>query len=833
MSNTIGNFFFNIIGNYTDATSEWERFKRNTEMSGEQLRRRLGAAMTAVGTAVTGAMGVGIKSAIDFESAFAGVRKTVDGSPEELAKMREEILNLSTEIPVAATELAGIAEMAGQLGVSKDSIIDFSRTVADLGVATNLAGEEGATMLAQFANITRMDQSQFRNLANAVVALGNDGASTEKDIMAMSLRLASAGELAGLVEGDILGIASALSSVGIEAEAGGSAFSKVIIDMTASVEKGDEQLQRFADVAGMTADEFKQAFERDAGGALASFIQGLARIDREGGSVIQTLDAMGFQEVRMRNALMASTTAADMFTKSLQLGNSAMQETAAIDKEASERYKTTESQLIMLKNQFTELAIRIGDALLPALNGIVGTIKPIVAGLSDWAKAHPGLTKAIVALVAVLGGLMVVLGPLMLSFGAFAPIVAGLTGGLGVLAGAAGIGGVAAGLTGLLPILGVAAIAFVGLAAPIERVVRAHMDLAEAQERKRQSDAALDASIERLAAAYEKQGVFIERAKLAAMEHDEAIRYLNEARARAREADVAVELRQLLGMEATRQQIHRALLARTAFEVDGKRAAHIALSNMTDEQIKQASSLTDAERESLLTRVGLSKDASGEMVASERQLAAAQQAASQQRERARSQEADSAVSAFGQMSDAARDGLVAMNAQAEQARVTWRSLFIDLLQMSNSVFTRIWETGARVLNLIADIRRFFGGEGVPAAPVANLPAAAPVPAFAEGGRMPRHGLALVGERGPELALLPGGTQVRSNEDTRALLKDAVRQGIEEAARVRNATPNVEITINHPVITEFWDIKKISEELAREFSDAIRTRGAVASNVWGA
>ena len=176
---------------------------------------------------VAAAVALAGKAAVDWESSFAGVRKTVDATEKQYASLEKGIRGMSLHIPVAANELAGIAEAAGQLGIKRKAILGFTRTIADLGVATNLAGDEGATILARFANITQMPQSQFDRLGSTIVALGNAGASTEKDIAAMGLRIAATGERSsGVNESQILGYANALSSIGIEAEAGGSSISR-------------------------------------------------------------------------------------------------------------------------------------------------------------------------------------------------------------------------------------------------------------------------------------------------------------------------------------------------------------------------------------------------------------------------------------------------------------------------------------------------------------------------------------------------------------------------------------------------------------------------------
>ena len=184
------------------------------------------------------------KFAIDFEDNFANVKKTVDGTPEQLEKIRQEIIDMTTvginghsAIPETTAELTELAAAGGQLGIKTENISKFTETMAMLGTATNLYGEEGAATLAKFANVTKMDQENFDRLGSSIVDLGNNFATTESDIANISMRLAGAGTQIGLSQADILGIATALSSVGIEAEMGGSAFSKAMIAMQMATTK--------------------------------------------------------------------------------------------------------------------------------------------------------------------------------------------------------------------------------------------------------------------------------------------------------------------------------------------------------------------------------------------------------------------------------------------------------------------------------------------------------------------------------------------------------------------------------------------------------------------
>lgn len=180
-----------------------------------QSMKDVGRKMTAALTVpLAGIGGVAIKSAIDFESAFSGVKKTVDMSDAGFEQLEKSIRDMAKELPFAATEIAGVAESAGQLGIENENIEGFTKTILDIGVATNLSTEQAANDFARFANIVQMPQENFDRLGSSIVALGNNLATTESEILSMSMRLAGIGAQVGLTEAEIMALAAAMSSVG-------------------------------------------------------------------------------------------------------------------------------------------------------------------------------------------------------------------------------------------------------------------------------------------------------------------------------------------------------------------------------------------------------------------------------------------------------------------------------------------------------------------------------------------------------------------------------------------------------------------------------------------
>jgi len=188
----------------------------------------------AIGTAALGVAAV--KTASDFESAFAGVRKTSDLTEQEFSQLEQSFKDMSVTTGKTFEDLSAIGEIAGQLGVEGvDNLEKFTKTITDISVSTNLTAEAAATSFARIANIMGEPISNVDKMGSAVVDLGNNFATTESEIVNFATRIAGAGNIAGLTTQDTLAIGAAFSSVGVQAEAGGTAVQKVLIEMNSAV----------------------------------------------------------------------------------------------------------------------------------------------------------------------------------------------------------------------------------------------------------------------------------------------------------------------------------------------------------------------------------------------------------------------------------------------------------------------------------------------------------------------------------------------------------------------------------------------------------------------
>lgn len=385
----------------------------------------LGKGFTAVGLLAAAGLGLAGKAAMDWETAWAGVTKTVDGSATEMAALESQLRGLAKVLPATHEEIAAVAEAAGQLGVKRQDIAGFTKTMIDLGVSTNLSADEAATGIAQISNVmgtmAREGTAGVSKFGATLVALGNAGASTERDILAMAQRLAGAGKMIGASESDVLALSNAMSSLGIEAELGGGAMSRTMIKINSAVKEGGAGLEDFARVSGMSATEFAAKWQSDPVSAIDSFIKGLARVNSSGGDAAKTLADLGLSGTQNAQVLLRMTGAGDQLTQSLDLGNRAWAENSALVDEANKRYETAASRVAIARNNLNDAAIDIGANVLPAFAGAaerVGFLAESFGHLPGPVKEAVTVLGGIVMSVGLLGGATLLLIPKLVAMNA-------------------------------------------------------------------------------------------------------------------------------------------------------------------------------------------------------------------------------------------------------------------------------------------------------------------------------------------------------------------------------------------------------------------------------
>lgn len=377
----------------------------------------LASSSTSVGVATAGAaIGVGalalglkssISAAIDFESSFAGIKKTIDATDAEFKQLADANRQMARELPIGVNEINKIGEAAGALGITGVTNIEsFERTIAQLSITTNLTADEAASAFGHIRAALDLPTTSLSNLASAIVDLGNKGASTETEIVAFLEQIAGSGKLLGLTAAQLAGISSAFASLGLDAEAGGSAIQRVFLALIDAAAKGGDELKVFAATTGETVDNFQALIRTNPAQAFIEFVQGLKAA---GDQAIPVLDALGLSDVRLERAFLTAAGAGSLLTDQINIGTKAYQENTAATDETNKRLDTFAAQLAITKNKLNDIAISLGDKLLPAATLLLQAINGLIGGIESLGAAFSNAGTLIQITTIIIAGL---LGPI-------------------------------------------------------------------------------------------------------------------------------------------------------------------------------------------------------------------------------------------------------------------------------------------------------------------------------------------------------------------------------------------------------------------------------------
>lgn len=410
----------------------------NAESAGKKISKLGDSLTTKVTVPLVAAGAASVKAASDVDTALTNVKKTTDMSAQGYEKLRQSALNLSTTQPVTAESILNIEAMGAQLGWSNDNLQSFAKTVSGLDIATDMDADTAATNLAQFANITKMAQGDANRYGSAIVGLGNNMATTESKISDMAMSMASAGTQAGMSQADILGMAAATASLGMESQAGGTAFSKTITQIGTQVSTNGKQLQAWAQVAGMSADQFKQAWSKDATGTFEAVVQGLGKAKASGQDLNVVLASLGITETRQSDFLRRLAGNSDLVTRAVSLSNSEWSKNSALANEVANRNQSIASKLQVLKNRAHAVAAEVGGPLVDAASSALSAAKPLITGIEGAAKAFSKMDKGSQQAIIKTLAFAAALGPVLSVTGRVTSVVGSVAKGVGTAVGVFG-----------------------------------------------------------------------------------------------------------------------------------------------------------------------------------------------------------------------------------------------------------------------------------------------------------------------------------------------------------------------------------------------------------
>ncbi|WP_239639564.1 phage tail tape measure protein [Megasphaera sp. NM10] len=354
-------------------------------------------------TAVLAAPLVGAtKAAMEFESEMAEIRKVVDfDTPEQFKQMGQDILDLSTKMPMAASGIAKIVAAGGQAGIAKEDLLEFAQDAVKMGVAFDLTADQAGDMMAKWRSAFDLNQDGVVELADKINYLGNTTAASAPLISDVVTRIGPLGEIGGVASGEIAALGATMIQTGTKSDVAATGIKNLILGMSIGEKATKSQAAAFQEL-GFDAADMAKRMQTDAKGAILDVFHAIQDLPKDQQAGVLK-DLFGEESIGAISPLLSKLyLLEDNFNKV----SDATKYGGSVDAEYAARCETTANQMYLFKNSMTAVAIEIGSALLPAINSILRSIVPVVVAFANWAKEHQVLIQTMVALAASFAGVL-------------------------------------------------------------------------------------------------------------------------------------------------------------------------------------------------------------------------------------------------------------------------------------------------------------------------------------------------------------------------------------------------------------------------------------------
>jgi TP901 family phage tail tape measure protein len=416
-----------INGEAKDFLQEVDRVKKKTA----DLEKVLSTTAKTSAIAFAGfatSIALVTKSFADYEKALVGVGKTTNIEGKRLEKFGKEFQKLSSQIPISTNELLGIAQAAGQLGVTGEkNLLKFTETIAKLGVSTDLAGEEAATALTRILNVTNESIDTIDTFGSVIVALGNNFAATESEIVRVTTEVSRSTSVFGVSAAQAAALGTALKSVGVQAQLGGSAVGRAFREIDKAIRDGGASLDNLSQITGIAGDQLKQTFEEDAAGVFQAFIEGLGEIQAQGGSTAEALASFGLQGDEINKVLPVLAKNSQLVGRAFNTAAGEVKNATALNEEAAKAFATLQAEGERTRNNLINIATNIGEALAPAIKDLLVSVNGLLKDFSELDKETISLIASFLKYGAIITGALTTVASLGLGFLKLRSLIAGVS----------------------------------------------------------------------------------------------------------------------------------------------------------------------------------------------------------------------------------------------------------------------------------------------------------------------------------------------------------------------------------------------------------------------
>jgi tubulin-specific chaperone A len=338
-----------------------------------------------------------------IDDAMSAVQKTTGMTRDEVESLRNSLQNIDTR--TSTEELLKIAEIGGRLGLAKEDIESFARSVdvANVALGDSFQGgaEEIATVLGKirgaFQDTKEMGiEDAFNAIGSALNSVGATCAATEGNVAQFAQRLGALPDAMKPSVQEAIGLGAAFENSSINAEIAATAYGQLMTKAAANIGK-------FAAAMGEPVEEMRELLNTNPVEFMLRFAESMRGMPAdELGAQLKDLklNAVGVQE-----AIGAMSSQTDEFRRILEVsatefanGTSMMEEFGTVNNNAA-------AQLEKAKNAVQDAKAALGEELIPLLTdltkGTASSIK-VVTEVIKWGTQHKGVLLSLAAAYAVI-----------------------------------------------------------------------------------------------------------------------------------------------------------------------------------------------------------------------------------------------------------------------------------------------------------------------------------------------------------------------------------------------------------------------------------------------
>ena len=382
-----------VVGQVERLRSATERLKRVEDARERNLAKRQGYKEGILETVALGAtVAVPIKQAMDFEDTLADIRKVANfETPDGLVKMGQAIQDMSTKMPMAANEIGKIVAAGAQSGIATSELTKFAESAIKMGVAFDVSADQAGQAMAEMRAAFGMTQDQMNVLADKINYLGNNTAASAKDILEITQRIGPLGSVAGAASGSIAAMGATLRGMGVQNEIAATGIKNLLLSLTAGASATKSQREAFKQL-GFTSKQVAKSMQLNADETIRVILSKISKLPKH--MQAATLSQLFGKE--SIGAIAPMLTQLDTYQKNLDMVKDKTKYAGSMQAEYEAATAKTSAQLKIFNNRVSNLGVTIGTVLLPAFNGVLATVGPVIGKVAELAREYPTVTKAVV-----------------------------------------------------------------------------------------------------------------------------------------------------------------------------------------------------------------------------------------------------------------------------------------------------------------------------------------------------------------------------------------------------------------------------------------------------